>query len=81
MCVDALDEDRFRLSGTGEISDCCLKEKTRFDMSGRTWMFALQRVVILWILPPVTPGGFSASIDWRMASSSATQDMAAMSGD
>ncbi len=44
-------------------------------------MFALQRVVMLWILPPVTPGGFSASIDWRMASSSATQDMAAMSED
>ena len=44
-------------------------------------MFALHRVVMLWILPPVTPGGFSESMDWRMVSSSATQDMAAMSED
>lgn len=50
-------------------------------MSRRTWMFALQRVVMLEILPPVTPGGFRASMDCKMASSSATQDMAAMSED
>lgn len=79
MCVDALNEDRFGLSGTREVSDCGSKEKKRLYMSRRTWMFALQRVVILWILPAVTPGGFSASIDCRMVSSSATQDMAAMS--
>ena len=34
---------------------------------------------MLCILPPVTPGGFNPSIDWRMVSSSATQDIAAMS--
>ena len=67
--------------GNQRVSDCCLKEKERVDMSGHTWMFALQRVVMPWILPPVTPGGFSASMDWRMVSSSATQDMAVMSED
>lgn len=33
MCVDALDEDGFGLLGIREFSDCCLKEKERFDMS------------------------------------------------
>lgn len=81
MCIDALDEDGLGLLRTREVSDCCSKKKELFDMSRRTWMFALQRVVMLWILPPVTPGGLSASMDWRMVSSSATQDMAAMSED
>ena len=81
MCVDALDEDGFDLRGTREISDYRLWEEENVDVSGRTWMFALQRVVMLWILPPVTPGGLSASMDWRMVSSSVTQDMTAMSED
>ena len=81
MCVDALNEDGFGLREAGEISDCHLKDKKRYGVSRRTWMFALQRAVMLWILPPVTPGGFSASMDWRMVSSSATQDMTVMSED
>ena len=81
MCVDALDEDGFDLRGTRKVSDCRLWEEEKVDVSGRTWMFALQRVVMLWILPPVTPGGLSASMDWRMVSSSVTQDMTAISED
>ena len=37
-------------------------------------MLALQSVVMLLIFDAVTPGGFRANIDWRIASSSATQD-------
>lgn len=37
-------------------------------------MFALQSAVMLVTLPPVTPGAFRASIDWRILSSSTTQE-------
>ncbi len=37
-------------------------------------MLALHKAVMLFTLPAVTPGALRASIDWRMVSSSATQD-------
>jgi hypothetical protein len=37
-------------------------------------MLVLQRAVMLETLPPVIPGGLRANIDWRILSSSATQD-------
>lgn len=40
----------------------------------RTCTFALQRVVMLVILGPLTPGAFNSNIDWRIPSSSATQE-------
>ena len=63
---------------TKKVSSCCTKVGW-LKASRLTWMLALQRVVMLEILPPVTPGGFNANMDWRMVSSSATQDMAAVS--
>lgn len=79
MGVDTLNEDGFGLLGIREISDDDMQKLARLSIGRRTWIFELHSVVMLWILPPVTPGGFSASMDWRMVSSSVTQDMAAMS--
>lgn len=40
----------------------------------RTWMFSLQRAVMLAIFEPVTPGALRRSMDCRIPSRSATQD-------
>jgi len=37
-------------------------------------MFVMQRLVIVVIFDPVTPGGLRASMDWSKASSSATEE-------
>lgn len=46
----------------------------RRKAGGRTWMLAVQRVVIALILEPETPGGLRLSMDCRIESSSATAD-------
>lgn len=47
---------------------------TDHDRERLTWMFALQRVVMLPIFEPVTPGAFRSSIDCKIPSRSATHE-------
>jgi hypothetical protein len=70
VCIQFLDQDRFRL-GEWRVSRDQESEKSRTHL---TWTFAWHSAVRLWIRDPDTPGGFNASMAWRPASSSATAE-------
>lgn len=69
VCVDLLDED-----GLGLRYELALVDWPQVHGSRHTWMLAVQRVVMVLILDPETPGGLRLSIDCRIASNSATAD-------
>lgn len=69
VCVDLLDEDRLGLR-----YKLALVDWSQVHGSRHTWILAVQRVVMVLILDPETPGGLRLSIDCRIASSSATAD-------
>ena len=72
MCVNFLDEDGLGLAGIQHVS--LALQKTVSLYSGRTWMLAVQSVVMAVILVLETPGGANSSIEVSRASSSATQE-------
>ena len=74
VCVDLLDKDGFGLGSRPHVSMGCVQLVGRDLLVQLTCTLALQSAVRLVILDPVTPGALSASIDWSIVSSSATQD-------
>ena len=72
VSVDLLDKDGFGLLSEQSLVKICILGET--GVARHTCILVTQSEVMLPIFDPVTPGALRASIDWRLASSSATQE-------